>query len=585
MDGIIFNSMYRSRALFKYSLRYCKRIENRIVADKLAEDLCKKDYVKFWKHVNTINVKRAPVANSVGGCSGSEAIAYMWQKHFSNVLNNTSNRDLCRVNVLDILKDGNVEYTNSLRIDVHEIQESINALRSGVACGPDNVSAEHFKYAGRRLSVLLSMFLTCVFSHGYLPDQLMSTTIIPLLKDKMGDISDVNNYRPIAIATVTSKLIENIILHNYCDCLATSDNQFSYKKEHSTDMAIFCLKETVNIYRRYSSPLFVCFLDASKAFDKLNHWALFAKLIERNMPLFIVKLMLFWYSNQSIRVLWHDVRSHTFKTSNGVKQGGILSPLLFNVYMNELSCILNKSGVGCHINNNIVNHIMYADDMCLIAPCATAVQKLLDICYKYASTHDIVYNTKKSVCMLINSNKFNLRTSPTIKLGDTRLSYVSSYKYLGCLITDELSDNGDIKKTLRGIYARANVLIRKFSNCSTRVKKQLFQAFCTNLYCTHLWWSYSKETLLKTTVAYNNSLRFLLGYQRFCSASGMFVECNLDNFATIRRRYIYNFMCRTRTSSNCIIQTLVKHQCYVATPSVMEWGRSLYAGERLEAFQ
>ena len=125
--------------------------------------------------------------------------------------------------------------------------------------------------------------------------------------------------------------------------------------------------------------------------------------------------------------------SHTFKTSNWVKQGGILSPLLFNVYMNELSCILNKSGVGCHINNNIVNHIM-----CLIAPCATAVQKLLDICYKYASTHDIVYNTKKSVCMLINSNKFNLRTSPTIKLGDTRLSYVSSYKYLGCLITDEL---------------------------------------------------------------------------------------------------------------------------------------------------
>ena len=85
------------------------------------------------------------------------------------------------------------------------------------------------------------------------------------------------------------------------------------------------------------------------------------------------------------------------------------------------------------------------------------------------------------------------------------------------------------------------VLIRKFSNCSTRVKKQLFQAFCTNFYCTHLWWSYSKETLRKTTVAYNNTLRFLLGYQRFCSASGMFIECNLDNFATIRRRYIYNF--------------------------------------------
>ena len=57
-----------------------------------------------------------------------------------------------------------------------------------------------------------------------------------------------------------------------------------------------------------------------------------------------------------------------------------------------------------------------------------------------------VYTTKKSVCMLINSNKFDLNTSPTIKLGDTRLSYVSWYKYLGCLITYELSDNADIKK-------------------------------------------------------------------------------------------------------------------------------------------
>ena len=106
--------------------------------------------------------------------------------------------------------------------------------------------------------------------------------------------------------------------------------------------------------------------------------------------------------------------------------------------------------------------------------CHNCAKTARHTCYKYASTHDIVYNTKKSVCMLINSNKFNLRTSPTIKLGDTRLSYVSSYKYLGCLITDELSDNGDIKKTLRGIYARANVLIRKFSDCSTIVNKTAF---------------------------------------------------------------------------------------------------------------
>ena len=81
----------------------------------------------------------------------------------------------------------------------------------------------------------------------------------------------------------------------------------------------------------------------------------------------------------------------------------------------------------------------------VIRLCKTSFYYRKSLCNMLLRYNTNVYNTKKYVCMLINSNKFNLRTSPTIKLGDSRLSYVSSYKYLGCLITDELSDNGDIK--------------------------------------------------------------------------------------------------------------------------------------------
>ena len=104
----------------------------------------------------------------------------------------------------------------------------------------------------------------------------MATTIVPFLKDKTGDIADVNNYRPIAMATVTSTLLEYVIQKRYDEYLMTSDNQFSFKKSHSTDMAVFSLKETVNLYRVHSGPVFICFLDSSKAFDKINHWALFS---------------------------------------------------------------------------------------------------------------------------------------------------------------------------------------------------------------------------------------------------------------------------------------------------------------------
>ena len=212
-------------------------------------------------------------------------------------------------------------------------------------------------------------------------------------------------------------------------------------------MAVFSLKETVNLYRVHSSPVFICFLDSSKAFDKINHWALFAKLIARNVPLFVVRLLLYWYRNQTLSVLWDGVRSDSFKTSNGVKQGGVLSPLLFNIYMDDLSILLNQSRIGCHVNDSIINHIMYADDMCLLAPCSTALQKLVIICYDYANEHDILYNAKKSVCMLINSKKFHVRSSPSIRVGSCTLGYVKSCKYLGCLIDEQQCDNGDIQKT------------------------------------------------------------------------------------------------------------------------------------------
>ena len=137
------------------------------------------------------------------------------------------------------------------------------------------------------------------------------------------------------------------------------------------------------------------------------------------------------------------------KSAMVVKKGGILSPLCFNLYMDEISKNLSNENVGCCVNSNVINHIMYADDLCLLAPSAKLLQCLINICSKYASDHDIVYNVKKAVCMLVKSNKFNLTNLPCIKLGKTQLKYVTEYKYLSCIVTDNLGDNKDVQKTLR----------------------------------------------------------------------------------------------------------------------------------------
>jgi len=94
----------------------------------------------------------------------------------------------------------------------------------------------------------------------------------------------------------------------------------------------------------------LCFLDAAKAFDKINHWTLFHKLLAKKCPVIIVRLLSVWYAKQNFYIAWGSKVSDSFSVSNGVRQGGILSPALFNVYMDDLSLDLSKSATGCFIN-------------------------------------------------------------------------------------------------------------------------------------------------------------------------------------------------------------------------------------------
>ena len=212
-DGLILTCMTRSRALFKYSLRYCKRAEKTIVADKLATELHSKNYIKLWKQVKTMNAKHTPVANMIGGCQGSQDIAEIWKNHFSSLLNNASSRASYRNQVINSLE--NCVNIEGISVNNQVILDALRSLKSGVSPGPDGITTEHFKYAGPKLSVLFSLLFLSIFTHGYLPDSIMATTIVPYLKDKTGDIADVNNYRPIAMATVTSKLLEYVIQKRY----------------------------------------------------------------------------------------------------------------------------------------------------------------------------------------------------------------------------------------------------------------------------------------------------------------------------------------------------------------------------------
>ena len=111
-------------------------------------------------------------------------------------------------------------------------------------------------------------------------------------------------------------------------------------------ICIHVLKEFIEYNKSKNTTVFVTFLDASKAFDRIDHWLLFKTLISKDVPLFIIRLLVCWYSHQQMCVRCGNIVFSSFCASNGVKQGGILSPTLFIVYMDSLSTSLNSTNIG-----------------------------------------------------------------------------------------------------------------------------------------------------------------------------------------------------------------------------------------------
>ena len=107
-----------------------------------------------------------------------------------------------------------------------------------------------------------------------------------------------------------------------------------------TKLCVFAFKELLRFYTKHGSAMHVAFLDASKAFDRINRYKLIAKLAKCDVPKYLLKVICSEYNNQSVCVRWVSTYSESFPVSNGVKQGWLLSPLLFNVYMDNLSAQL-----------------------------------------------------------------------------------------------------------------------------------------------------------------------------------------------------------------------------------------------------
>jgi len=253
-------------------------------------------------------------------------------------------------------------------------------------------------FANTRLFVHLSILFNLLIVHCRIPLMFMKSVIVPLVKIKGGDITDVNNYRAIALSNSISKILERAFMHKVTSIDACDGHQFGFKAGHSTGLCTGTLKKVVDYYTSHGSHVFVCFVDFSKAFDKINYWKLFSKLFDDNIDSNIVALLAVWYSKQSACVQWKNSVSSPFSIVNGTRQGGILSPYFFTRYVRELIGAIVHSYIGCNVGGVFYNILAYADDVLL------ALQSLINLLYQCASNINMLCNASKTVCMSLSQN-------------------------------------------------------------------------------------------------------------------------------------------------------------------------------------
>ncbi len=368
---------------------------------------------------------------------------------------------------------------------VNDIDRAIKKLNRGKSDGDLGLYSDHIIMSTYRFKILLTSLINAMLIHGYNVDNLLASVIASIPKCMRSSLNSSENYRGIALCSALCKVIDYVFIDKYSSQLQSSNVQFAFKEGHDTVMCTAVLKETISYFNNRGSDVYACLLDASKAFDKVHFGKLFKLLFTKNVPAVVIRFLLDNYTRQTISAAWNGVKSKTFSAVNGVRQGGVLSPILFNIYFDEMLSRLRENGIGCKIGSHFVGALAYADDVTLICPSRKGLQEMINVCEKFGQEYCVNFNAKKTQCIAFR-HKYRDENFP-LTLGGKQLKWEREVNHLGNIVTFNLADDVDVNRK-RGVFiGNVNKLFCNFGKLQSDVLVKLFQSYCCSFYGAVLW--------------------------------------------------------------------------------------------------
>jgi exonuclease III len=491
--GPIFTKYKQDKLLYKKRIREDRIQETSSYTNDLHEALIHKSGRDFWKQWNSKfenkNCKNRLI--QVDGTVDNLIILDKFAKYFEqlstpfNVERNNELRDKymdLRPNYksLPVFKDTNI-------VSVELISKLLSSMKNGRAAGLDQLTSEHLKYCHPIIIVILSKLFNCFIATQHLPDSFGASYIVPIPKcDGRKKSLHVDDFRGISISPVISKLFELCVLDLYDDYFDTSDYQFGFKKNLGSSHIIFCVRSVIDHYVSNGSTINVCSLDLSKAFDKMNHYSLLLKLIERNFPIEILAILEKWFDISVTCVKWNNITSPFFKLETGVRQGGVWSPVLFAILIDELVSKVTSTKVGCYNSTICICIFLYADDIILLSPTVTGLQILLNAVENELLHLDMQLNVKKSLCIRFGVH-YDKQCASIVSIHGITLQWVTECRYLGVYFKAGRVFSCSFTKGKNKFFTSFNGILSKvFPSASEEVIISLLKSKCLPhlLYCT-----------------------------------------------------------------------------------------------------